>query len=157
MTPVYMVNTKRFSSPANLSLVWWGMVLKLAMMVGHPVVLVGACRTGKSLLLSKLTPGKIIDIRVEAIRGNKPIVISNEKIPDGIFSVDDCDMIESTSICKLASDMATYKQGFCFASQRYSSIKDAIDAYRKWNHAKRVIVVVVGGKENPRHILQELR
>lgn len=156
MTPVYRVDTGRFNSPTNPSLLWWGTVLRLALMAGHPVVLIGACRTGKSLLLSKLTPDKILDKRNEAIHSKRPIVITEGEIPEGIFSVDDCDMIEPTSIRQLASAMANQNRSFCLATQRYVNIKDAVDAYRKWNHAKRVIVVVVDGQMNPMPILQEL-
>lgn len=157
MTPVYRFDTKRFRSPANLSLLWWGMVLKLALLAGHPVVLVGACRTGKTLLLGKLTPGNIIDRREDAISGKRPIVITNDEVPDGRFSLDECQLIEPSSICELTSAMAIQKRSFCLATQRYGVIKDAVNAYRESEHAKRVIVVVVGGASNPAPILDEVR
>lgn len=157
MTPLFRVDTKRFSSPASLNLLWWGMVLRIALLAGYPVVLIGACRTGKTLLLDKLTPGKIIDKRKEAMSGQRAIVVASDEVPNRRFSVDECQLIESASICALASDMAKQKRAFCLAAQRYDSVKDAINTYRASEHAKRVVLVVVGGESNPGLILNELR
>lgn len=157
MTPLLRLDTKRFRSPTNLSLLLWGTVLRLALLAGYPVVLVGACRTGKTLLLSKLTPGKIVDKRDEAISGKRPIVITSDEVPDGRFSLDECQLIESSSICELTSAMTIQKRPFCLAVQRYEDIKDAVDTYRESEHPKRVILVVVGGESNPATILDELR
>lgn len=153
--PVFRLDTKRFSSPASIRLWCWGMVLRLALLVGHPVVLIGACRTGKTLLLSKLTPGKIIDKREDAMRGQRP-AISEADVPAGIYSLDECQLIEPASIGKLVSAMVAQKRTFCLSAQHYRSVEEAVDSYRSTKGAKRVVLVVVGGQSNPPVILREL-
>lgn len=148
------LNIKQFNSPSSLRLWCWGMVLRLALLAGYPVVLIGACRTGKTLLLKKLTPGKVIDKREEAMRGEPPVITGD--VPNGIFSVDDCQLIGPNSIWQLVSTRAAQNHPFCLATQRYRDVKDAVDAYRSSKNAKRVFLVVVGGEANPAAVLGEL-
>lgn len=152
---VFRLNTKRFNSPSSLRLWCWGMVLRFALLAGHPVVLIGACRTGKTLLLNKLTPGKIIDKREDAMRGEY-LAITEADVPDGIYSLDECQLIKPASISKLVSAMAAQKRNFCLAAQRYRDVKEAVDAYRSAENAKRVLLVVVGEQSNPTTFLHEL-
>lgn len=157
--PVFRLDAKRFNSPSGIRLWCWVMFLRLALLAGHPVVLIGACRTGKTLLLNKLTPGKIIDKREEAMHGmyGMHLTISNADVPAGIYSLDECQLIEPLSISQLIVDMATSRRTFCLAAQRYGFVKDAVDVYRSYENSKRVFLVVVGGQSNPSAILRELQ
>jgi len=152
---ILRLNTNRFNSPSSFRLWCWGVALRLALLAGHPVVLIGACRTGKTLLLSKITPGKVIDKREDAIRGMHPIINETE-VPAGIYSVDECQLIDPHSISKLVSAMVIQKRAFCLATQHYLDVNEAIDAYHLSENAKRVVLVVVGGLSNPDTILREI-
>lgn len=154
--PFFRLNTKRFNSPSSFRLWCWGLVLRLALLVGHPVVLIGACRTGKTLLLGKITPGKIIDKREDAMRGQRPAITEADVPPDGIYSLDECQLVEPVSIVKLVSTMVAQKRTFCLSTQCFRDVEEAVDVYRSTENAKRVLLVVVGGQSNPSAILREL-
>lgn len=153
--PFIRLETNRFNSPSSFRLWCWGIALRIALLAGYPVVLVGACRTGKTLLLGKMTPGKIIDKREEAMHGKRP-VISETDLPDGLYSLDECQRIEPNSFGELMTTMIGQKRPFCLATQHYETVKDAVDVYRATESAKRVLLVVVGGRANPSAVLREL-
>lgn len=153
---VIKISTRRFNAPSSLRLLGWSVVLRLALFLGHPVVLIGACRMGKTLLLRKLTPDQVIDKRDKAIHGKRPVVLTESDVPNGIYSLDECQLFEPSSIAKLTTAMAAQNRAFCLAAQRYTDVKQAADAYRLSEGAKQVLLVVVGGEQNPPTILREL-
>lgn len=154
--PVFRLDTKQFTSPTNPRLWYWKVVLRFALLTGHPVVLIGACRTGKTLLLNKLTPGKVIDKVADSRRGGGECPLVKTEMPDGIYSIDECQVIEGQSILQLMSIMAAQKRSFCLSTQRYRDVREVVDAYRSEENAKRVVLVVVGGQSNPTTFLREL-
>lgn len=154
--PITTIFAPKFQSPKSFQLMLWRHLLRLALVAGHPVVLVGGCRTGKSLLLGQLTPGKVIDKRGVALSAHGRFLLTDDEIPDGIFGVDEAQLIEPVFLESLASRAATEKRSFCFASQRYDILEKAIDCYRAAGASKRVLLVVLGGLNNPSHILNTL-
>jgi hypothetical protein len=153
--PFFKLETKRFTHPTNFHLWCWKVILRFVLFAGYPVVLVGACRTGKSLLLSKLTPGYAFDSE-RARREAGRLVVNESDIPSGTFSIDECQVVEPQSLKELMRKLAENKRTFCLSLQRYSVVKYAVDVYRSNEKAKRVVLVVVGGKENSMTILEEL-
>lgn len=153
---IFRLETKHFRSPVGLRIWIWAKLLRLALFAGYPVVLVGACRTGKSLLLHKITPGNVIDHSDHSRRGGRLLSISESDVSGGIYSIDECQLIEPQFFIKLMSRMATKQRSFCLATQKYSVVEDAIDTYLLDEKAKRILLVVVGGQSNPKTILKEL-
>lgn len=86
----------------------------------------------------------------------KLLTISESEVPDGVYSLDECQLFEKHSIKQLMDAMAIQKRVFCLATQNFSCVGEAIDAYRTNKTAKRVLLVLVGGQVNPETILREL-
>jgi hypothetical protein len=143
---IFKLRSKRFIAPTSFRLWCWKVVLRVALFAGYPVVLVGAARTGKSLLLHKLTPGRVIDHTGHGISGGRGIWLNDSDVPRDIYSIDECRFIEPQSLKELMCSMATQRRALCLSAQRYCHIKEAIDAYRSSEKAKRVLLVVVGGR-----------
>lgn len=154
--PILKLSIKRFNSSTSIRLWCWKIVLRFALLAGYPVILVGACRTGKTLLLTKLTPGNVVDHSVDARKGGGQLSLNESKVPRGIYSIDECQLIEPMSLKALTQKMAERQRAFCLSAQRYSAVRDAVDAYRSNEKARRIVLVVVGGQQNPITILKEL-
>lgn len=144
-------------SPKSIRLWFFGQVLRLALLAGHPVVLIGACRTGKTLLLNAML-ANIIDKRSEAERTGqwKGLSVGLNEIPEGLFGIDDCELIEPQSIERILPVMAEEGRAFALCSQRFGSIEDAIRAYRSHENSQALVILVMGGHRNPQTILDEL-
>lgn len=161
MIKVIRFDVDAIQSRKSIRLWFLGLMLRLALLVGYPVVLIGACRTGKTLLLNKLT-SNIIDKQPKAIStGRSEFPIDVSEIPEGVFGIDECQLIEPQSLENVLLPLAEQRRTFVLCSQRFSAIKDAINAYQitAYQHdenRKPLVIVVMGGNRNPQTILDEL-
>ena len=143
-------------SRKSIRLWFLGLMLRLALWAGHPVVLIGACRTGKTLLLNKLA-SNIIDKQPEAINsGRSEFPLDVAEIPKGIFGIDEGQLIAPPSRVSITQAMAKQQRVFVLCSQRFRYIEGAINAYRRDENSKSLVIVVMGGHRNPQTILDEL-
>ena len=133
----------------GIRLGFWGMVLRGALITGHPVILIGAARSGKTLLMEKMGIQKSI-----TLPGIRPAILDVSK--SDIIAVDDCQDVDALSLNRAVMTMAAKNRPFCLAAQRFIEVRDAVDAYRSAPGAKRIFVVVVGGDANPKAVLREL-
>jgi len=140
----------------KLRLGFWGMVLRGVFMTGHPVVLIGAARSGKTLLLTKMGIEKLDIKPYRNSRDPRPAVPDVSTTSSGIIAVDDCQDVDPPSLHRAVMTMAAKNRPFCLAAQRFIEVRDAVDAYRSAPGAKRIFVVVVGGDANPKAVLREL-
>jgi len=135
----------------------WKTKLLALLQAGHPVALIGASRTGKTLLLNAMTQN-IIEKRSEAMRTGQwqglPLDLSD--IPEGVFGIDECQLIEPRSLEKVMSAMAEQGRAFVLCSQRFSYIENAINTYRSHENSQAFVIVVMGGHRNPQTFLDEL-
>lgn len=157
MQKIIRFDIDAIQSPTSPDLLTWKTKLMVMMQAGHPVVLIGACRTGKTLLLNAMLPN-IIDKYSEAERTGKwqglPLDLS--EIPEGVFGIDDCQLIEPQYLEKILPVMAEQGRAFVLCCQRFGSIEDAIRAYRSHEKGQALVIVVMGGHRNPQTILDEL-
>lgn len=72
--------------------------VRCLMLLGYVVVLVGRCRSGKSLILERATPGKILDKMEELIHTGIPPTLSTAELPSGQFSIDEAAQFEPSSL-----------------------------------------------------------
>lgn len=141
---IFRFDVDAISSPKGIRFRLLGMLLRLALLAGHPVVLIGACRTGKSLLMNNLT-SNIIDKQSEAIStGRSAIPLDVADIPLGIFGIDECQNIAPHSLEIIALAMAERRRAFVLCCQRFGDIERTINAYRHHKNSKSLVVVVMG-------------
>lgn len=77
--------TGRFTSPRGWGLLIWGLALRVLLHVGWPVVLIGKTRAGKTLLLERMTPGRIICNRDHGV-GGLTLAIAERNDLDSLLS-----------------------------------------------------------------------
>lgn len=161
MSKIIRFDVDVFRSPGDVRLWFWKTKLQLMLESGHPIALIGACRTGKTLLLHEIT-NNIIDKQPEAIStGRSEFPLDVSEIPAGVFGIDECQLIEPQSLENVLLPLAEQRRTFVLCSQRFSAIKDAINAYqinayRYDENRKPLVIVVMGGHRNPQMILDEL-
>jgi|GEM_PF-2446620 len=161
MRKIIRFDVDAIRSHGDVRLWFWKTRLRLMLNSGHPIALIGACRTGKTLLLNEIT-NNIIDKRAEAMStGRWELPLDVSEIPEGIFGVDDCQLIEPQSLKKILPLLAEQRRAFVLCSQRFSAIDGAINAYqinafRCDENSKPLVIVVMGGHRNPQTILDEL-
>jgi hypothetical protein len=80
--------------------------IRVLMMFGYVVVLVGRCRSGKTLILERATPGKIICKLNERMQTGVAPTLSAAEIPSGHFSIDEAAQLEPTSLLKVIADLS---------------------------------------------------
>lgn len=77
--------------------------LRLMMSLGFVCVVVGRCRSGKSLILERATPGKVINGRDQFIRSGGSVkrgqrILSSSELPEGYFTIDDIEFYDINSL-----------------------------------------------------------
>jgi hypothetical protein len=156
MRKIIRFDVDAIQSPKSVRLWLWWLVLRLALLSGHPVALIGACRTGKTLLLNKLT-SNVIDKQPEAIStGRSDFTIDEKEIPSGMFGIDECQLIAPSSMVSIAVAMAEQRRSFVMCCQQYRDIERAITYYRYHEKSKSLVIVVMGGYRNPNPVLEGL-
>ncbi len=157
MLKIIRFDVDAIRSPDSPDLLSWKTKLLTMVQLGHPIALIGACRTGKTLLLNAMIPN-IIDKRSEAMRTSRwqglPLDLS--EIPEGVFGIDDCQLIEPQALEKILPVMAEQGRAFVLCCQRFGSIENAIRAYRSHEKSQALVIVVMGGHRNPQTFLDEL-
>lgn len=110
---------------------------------GYGVVIMGAPRTGKTFLLERTFPGRIVcpDIQLRHISGNEePFRI--EKVPAGMFAIDEAQLFEQHTFKKAFPDLRTRKVAF------------AVQSFRMFDHldlgglfGDRVVIIFLGDRD----------
>lgn len=101
--------------------------LRVALYLGFVVVVIGPCRSGKTYLLERTTPGRIIgglEMRIAA--GFKPVSFKSDGLPDALFSIDDSESFESRSLAQALAAMSG--KAFAIAIQHHRQLPAIIDA-----------------------------
>jgi hypothetical protein len=96
------------------------LMLRLPMWCGRVVVVVGPCRSGKSVLLERATPGKVITQTVETLQPH-PRSFDLFEIPNSAFSIDEPMMFERRSL--LSGLEALRGRGFALAIQNVDHLE----------------------------------
>lgn len=78
------------NSPRRTAIRAWitSLVLRMAMLCGFVVVLVGPARSGKTYLLDRTTPQRVIDVG-EGLRGGDPVFNFGDIPSRGLFSIEE--------------------------------------------------------------------
>lgn len=96
--------------------------LRAAMLFGFVIVIIGRARTGKTLILNRITPGKVVCKLDQLI--NSPVAVrptlSVSELPKGIFSIDEMALYEPSSLKKTISNLAD--RSFALSIQHPSDI-----------------------------------
>lgn len=79
-----------------------------------------------------------------------------DDLPDGLFSIDECQQAESTRFKQFMACLAQKNRSFCLSAQSYGALRVAVDVYRAQKNAKRMLLVVVGGKTFPSNDLRAI-
>ncbi len=96
------------------------LILRLMLRLGFAVILVGAARSGKTFLLTRTTPGRIIDESDYWKRSTKPPSFDVACLPASPFAIDEAMAFESDS---LAAGIGQLKdRGFVVAVQQMGDL-----------------------------------
>lgn len=74
--------------------------VRIALSLGYVVILVGFARSGKSYILERATPGKIIDKKREVLSSGRfsRQELKLDEVPNGSFSVDEIQLFDANSL-----------------------------------------------------------
>lgn len=93
------------------------LVLRVALRLRFVVLLIGVARSGKTYLLERTTPGKIIDeSQYWRYAANSPL-FNLSTVPDGFFAIDESTTFESASLFESIKRMKD--RSFVVSAQRY--------------------------------------
>lgn len=112
--PMQAPKTERFRA--------WGiaLVLRLMLRLGYVILLVGVARSGKTFLLARTTPGRIIDESDYWKRMANPPALDASCLPAAPFAIDEAMAFEPRS---LALGLAQVKnRGFVIAVQQMDDL-----------------------------------
>lgn len=96
------------------------LVLRLMLRLGYVVLLVGAARSGKTFLLTRITPGQILDESDYWQRSTQQPSFDTSRLPKSPFAIDEAMAFEPRS---LAAGIAQLKdRGFVIAVQQIEDL-----------------------------------
>lgn len=97
--------------------------LRVAMLCGFVVVIIGRARSGKTLILDRTTPGKVICKLRDIL--NSPIAmqptLSSSEMPNGYFSIDEVALYEPNSLKNTIQNLS--KRTFALSLQTETDLK----------------------------------
>lgn len=97
-----------------------GIYIKTLLLCGRGVVVVGQCRSGKSYLLSKTLPGRILSPDRSALLAGQRSLFDTDALPAGMFAVDESSYFEVESLA--ASFELLEKRKVVFSVQQLEMI-----------------------------------
>jgi len=96
------------------------------MLLGFVVVIVGSSRSGKSLILERTTPGKVVCKLHELLNsatGKRP-TLNVAELPNGVFSIDELSVYDTQSLKELISNLDG--RTFALSAQSKSDIEPGL-------------------------------
>lgn len=75
-----------------------GRFLRAAMKRGWVIVMIGPTRTGKTFMLERATPGKVINKKSLALNSAGPAAFDLSEVPSGLFSIDEPTVFDRGSL-----------------------------------------------------------
>ena len=110
--------------------------LRVALHLGFVVVVIGRCRCGKTYLLERTTPGRLIGgLDMQAAAGFKPVPFDSVDLPDAHFSIDESQTFEPESLANALSAMSG--RAFAIATQSHDHLPAIVRAIG----ARRILLV----------------
>lgn len=95
---------------------------------GGILIIVGPPRAGKTCLLERLTPLRIIDNFRPSLGHKAPV--PPEDVPPGLFAIDETGAHDRRDVVRVIADMRAASRGFAMVFQRPESFRDhEIGAY----------------------------
>ena len=91
---------------------------------GGILVIIGPSRAGKTCLLERLTPLRIIDNSRSGSARTAPV--PPEDVPSGLFAIDETHAHDQRDIVRVITDMGTENRGFALVFQRPESFRDCV-------------------------------
>lgn len=109
---------------AQNGLSWWWRRAKLRsfMECGGILILVGAARTGKSVLMDRLTPNRTIQNYMPDFKRNASI--SSDDVPSGLFTIDETTAHNRDDVLRTIDSATCNGQGFCLIFQSAKQFRD---------------------------------
>jgi len=75
-----------------------GLRIKFLLTCGYGVVVVGRCRSGKTFLLERALPGRVIGPDMAVVLAGRHDTFDMKKMPEGMFAVDEANYFESSDL-----------------------------------------------------------
>lgn len=116
-----------------------GLVLRVALRLRFVVVLVGVARSGKTYLLERTTPGKIIDESQYWRTSTKPPVFDVSTVPNGFFAIDESAAFEGGSLCEGIKRLAS--RAFIICVQKRNDLDNM--KIREALNGRRILVLEI--------------
>lgn len=90
----------------------WAVALAIRFMLsrGYVVLLVGRCRTGKTYLVQRTTPGRVIDGSKNWQQSVRPVLFHANTVPQGKFSIDELAQFEASSVLDWLANKSADRQ-----------------------------------------------
>lgn len=119
----------------------WSKILGAALRVGYIVFVIGRQGAGKSVMLARVTPGKVVD-KMLVSRDPKALpYLRFDEIPGGFFSIDEPQFIDKASFKAAVVRLAQENRHFVVASQQERVLNELFDNVTLWRSWRRVLVV----------------
>ncbi|ABD72108.1 hypothetical protein Rfer_4422 (plasmid) [Rhodoferax ferrireducens T118] len=116
-----------------------GLVLRIALRFNFVVVLIGVARSGKTYLLERTTPGKIIDESRYWRTSAKPPVFDVSTVPNGLFAIDESACFERGSLSEGIKRLAS--RAFIICVQRRNDLDNM--GIREALNGRRILVLEI--------------
>lgn len=115
--------------------------VRCLMLFGYVVVLVGRCRSGKSLILERATPGKVLNKMEERIHTGIAPTLCQAELPSGQFSIDGAAQFEPSSLLEAVESLCG--RAFAISVQRTCDLTGTgLDKVQALGGRRRVILAL---------------
>lgn len=119
----------------------WSKLLAAALRLGYIVFVIGRPGSGKSVLLSLVTPGKVYRTDKERIDMDCLPLIAVDEIPNGYFSIDEPSIFDKVSFKAAAQKLAQQKRQFAVSSRDELVVNELFDNVYITRPWRRVLMV----------------
>lgn len=139
---IHAINPHKHPVQDKIRVFVLALALNVALRLGFILVLIGPCRTGKSYLLKKTLPGKVIDYSPELIASGKRHEFNLSEVPiRGPFAVDEIAACDPQPLFEGVIALAQRGQCFALAAQSHRDLDEANIARALMG--RRVLVVSI--------------
>ena len=96
-------------------------LVRTLMLFGYVVVMIGRARSGKTLILERATPNKVVNKSKERWKTGVAPAFAVEELPDGYFSIDEANQFEPSALVRAIAALAG--RSFAISFQRYNDLE----------------------------------
>ncbi len=117
--------------------------IRMALWLGFLVVVVGVCRSGKTALLVRALPGRVVNLKEDVLAaasiGQRPS-LRQTKIPAGTFAIDEFEALDPRTIEQDLNELL--ERAFAISVQSSAGLAQL--GAQKWMAGRRRIEITLG-------------